>query len=163
PQEKIATVMLARLRLKSAAIESKSTSAHSRASGNPDGMRWHRDRQAGPRFRGDKRVWAAYAEFLGHSIHFNDLDPVGALSDRIAGRLAELPACLIDPIDREAIRFNAGGDEIMSARIDIDAARLPLGGKIGDVGELAGVRRYHKQCNLVSVALGRIEEFSVRR
>jgi hypothetical protein len=36
------------------------------------------------------------------------------------------------PVDREPIRFLAGGNKILSARVDIDAARLPFGGEIRD-------------------------------
>jgi hypothetical protein len=66
-------------------------------------------------------------------LHVDDLDPVRTLSHRIAHRLCELSVRLVDPIDRESIRFLARGDEIMSARINIDAARLSLGAEIGDV------------------------------
>jgi hypothetical protein len=97
------------------------------------------------------------------SRRFDDLDPVRTSSHRITRRLAEPSARRIDPIDREPIRFLTGGDEVVSARIDIDAARLSLGGEIGDVGELARAWRHRKKRDLVGVALGRVEEFSVRR
>ena len=64
------------------------------------------------------------------SVHLDDLDPVRALADRIAPWLAELSARLVDPVNRKPIRFLAGGNKILSAGIDIDAAWLSFGGEI---------------------------------
>ena len=66
-------------------------------------------------------------------------------------------------LDREPIGFFARGDEIAPARINIDAAWLSFGGKVRGVSELASARRHCEQRDLVGVALGRIEKFSVWR
>src|SRR5215472_16074382 len=73
---------------------------------------------------------AVTASKLAASLHFNDFDPISALANRKARRLAKFSAGLIDPIDRQPIRFFTGSDEIASAGVDIDAARLPFGGKM---------------------------------
>src|SRR5437660_4122949 len=106
-------------------------------------------------------VQSAESEYRVRSLDFDHLDPIRALSHWIARRLTEPAARLIDPVDREPIRFLARGNEVMPAGIDIDAARLALGGKIGDVSELAGARRHSEQRDLIGVALGRVKEFPV--
>src|SRR5262249_45991447 len=96
-------------------------------------------------------------------LHFDDLDPVRSVADRIAAGLAEFAACLVDLVDREMVRLLARGDQITPARIDPDAARLRLGREVRDVSELAGAGRYGEQGDLVGRALGRIEELAVGR
>src|SRR5829696_3076970 len=93
----------------------------------------------------------------------DNLHPIRAIADRVATGLAQLPGALVDLVHRQAVRLFTGSDEILAARIDLDAARLRLGRKIGDVDKLARFGRHREQGDLVAGALGRIQEFAVGR
>ena len=81
----------------------------------------------------------------------------------MARRLAELPGALIDLVNRHTVGFFTRRNEILAGRVDPDAARLGFGCKIGHVSELARSRRDGEQSDLVSGALGRIEELARAR
>src|SRR6266481_1144080 len=59
------------------------------------------------------------------SLDVDNLHPIRAIADWVATGLAQLPGALVDLVDRQAVRLFTRSDDILAARIDLDAARLP--------------------------------------
>src|SRR5260370_17583732 len=61
------------------------------------------------------------------SLDVDNLHPIRAIAHWVATGLAQLPGALVDLVDRQAVRLLTRSDEILAARIDLDAAwpRLP--------------------------------------
>src|SRR4029450_12793370 len=115
--------------------------------------------------------WKSSIHFAGHSVcqpavtasrsrqahlslDIDNLYPIRAIADWKATGLAQLPGALVALVDRQAVRPFPRSDQILAARIDLDAARLRLGREIGDVGKLARFGRHREQGDLVAGALG---------
>src|SRR5437016_9612856 len=75
---------------------------------------------------------------MAPSIEADDLHPVRAFAGRVLADRLERAARRVDGIGGEGLRLLARDDHESSGGIDLEAARLFLGGGAAKVGELAG-------------------------
>ena len=96
-------------------------------------------------------------------VEADDLDPVRALAGRILLQQPERAARLVDRVDRDRVGFLAARDQEPALRIDREAARLLLGRRAADVGELAGRAVDAERAERAARPLRDVEELAVRR
>src|SRR5262249_46189904 len=74
----------------------------------------------------------------GLSVEAHDLDPVAALAGRVLREVAEGAAAAVDRVDRDRLRLLAAHHHVAAPRIDAEPARLLLGRRAREIGQLAG-------------------------
>src|SRR5262245_47297277 len=88
---------------------------------------------------------------IATSSEADDLDPVAALAGRVFLQQAQR-AVGFDRVDRDRVRLLAAHDHVLAGRVDAEAARLRLGLRGAEVGQLAGRAVDAHRANLVAGA-----------
>ena len=93
----------------------------------------------------------------------DNLNPVRAFAGRIASDRLQRTALGVDRVRGERVGLLAGHDDEAAARVDGEAARLLLGRRAAEIGELSARAVDAEGAQRARRALGRIEEAAVRR
>src|SRR5437016_10803021 len=99
---------------------------------------------------------------MAPSIEADDLHPVRAFAGRVLADRIQRAARRVDGVCGEGLRLLAGDDHESSGGIDLEAARLFLGGGAAKIGELAGRVIDAEGADAVAGALRGVQELSVR-
>src|SRR5262245_22917453 len=96
-------------------------------------------------------------------IEADDLHPIRPFTGRISADQLQGAAGGVDRVGGEGVRLLTGDDHVAPGGVDAEAARLLFRGRAAEPGEIAGGGVHAEGADRVAGALGRVEEFPVRR